>query len=460
MTVTLPQHLAVVALLAVDAVARGVRFRALVPMPLSRAIGVNCCGDAAGALTPAGLGADPVRFAAFQRSGAAGSAIVAAFATELGVNVAATVAAAVLLSGLFTGVAGELERVLAALLAPSSVERTLALVVLPAAVGAAVLVRLRRRLPPRLVSSIREAWPMLLRRRPPLLAAVGALTLLSLAARTAILPVLAAGARGADARLLIVGSFLLILGQSVLPTPAGAGGVDLGFLAGFAHRLGSGAAVQLLVVWRIYTIALGVVVGGLVLARAGAMRRRAVRVEAERPDSTNQDGPPGAGPEALGRDLREPGQQAGPAALGGHALGDFRGGGAVPLDVAVHQLDARAAAGRVEAHLHLAGVRGVGVVLPLAVEVPGEDEAARRLPGQHAAPDGLGPVLGEAVAPAAGPGLDHLAGERRVVDVVAARPPAVDPAGEHLEGLRGRRGHGDAAPHGEIGGLRRHRSSA
>src|SRR5512133_2143153 len=39
----------------------------------------------------------------------------------------------------------------------------------------------------------------------------------------------------------------------------------------------------------------------------------------------------------------------------------------------------------VEAHLDLAGVRGVGVELPAAVDLPGEHDALRRLPGQHAA---------------------------------------------------------------------------
>ncbi len=273
MTLTLPQHLAVVALLALDVLARGLRFRALVPMPLARAVRVTIFGDAAGVLTPAGIGADPVRFAAYRGSGAAGSAVLAAFVTEFSLSVGALVAGAIILSGLFAGAAGELAHRLAALVAPSWAVRALAFGVLPAVISVAAAIRLRRRLPPTLVYHLRDVWAAVRSARPALLVIAGGLTLVSLAARTAVLPVLAAGLPGVRAGMLIVGSYLLLLGQAVIPTPAGAGGVELGFLAGFSGSLAGGDAGRLLLAWRSYTVLLALGAGVLLLARAGWLRR-------------------------------------------------------------------------------------------------------------------------------------------------------------------------------------------
>jgi len=272
-TIAWSQHLAVVALLVLDALARGMRVRALVPMPLARAVGVNLCADAVGSLTPGQIGADPLRFAAFHRSGAAASACLAAFVTEFGASVVAIALGALVLSALFAGAAAELARRLAVLGSPSSALRAVGFVVVPAALSAAAAMRFRHRLPPGLVHHARDVWVAVRRRPPSLLMTVGGLTLLSLAARTAILPVLAAGIPGTRPSLLIVGSYLLLLGQALLPTPAGAGGVELGFIAGFSRSLPVGAAGQLLLLWRFYTLLLAVAVGGLMLARAGWLRR-------------------------------------------------------------------------------------------------------------------------------------------------------------------------------------------
>jgi uncharacterized membrane protein YbhN (UPF0104 family) len=267
-TVSLSQHVIVLALLSVDALARGLRVRAMVPMPLARAVGVNLCGDAAAALTPAGLGADPIRFAALQRSGAAGSAVLAAFVTEFGVGAVATVIGAAVLSGLCAGAAGEFVRRLAWLVSPPARARAVAVVALCAVAGTVVAVGFRRRLPRAMARSLGDAWTAMRHQRPSLVALVGALTLLSMAARTAILPVLAARMPGLHASILIVGSYVLLFGQTVFPTPAGAGGVELGFLAGFSGSLGRGDLSRLLLVWRFYTLALAFLAGALMLVRA------------------------------------------------------------------------------------------------------------------------------------------------------------------------------------------------
>jgi uncharacterized membrane protein YbhN (UPF0104 family) len=101
------------------------------------------------------------------------------------------------------------------------------------------------------------------------------ITLVNIAARVAILPLLAQALdQPPPLAATVVGSFALLYAQAVIPTPAGAGAVELGFLGGAAGNLGA-AETQLLVVWRLYTTVLGTV------ARAGA---RGVAISRRRPD--------------------------------------------------------------------------------------------------------------------------------------------------------------------------------
>jgi uncharacterized membrane protein YbhN (UPF0104 family) len=95
------------------------------------------------------------------------------------------------------------------------------------------------------------------------------LTLLSMAARTAVLPVLAARVPGAHPTSLMASSFVLVFIQGVLPVPAGLGPVELGFAAWFAGTLRGGDVARLLLVWRFYTAALGAVAGAVLLVRVG-----------------------------------------------------------------------------------------------------------------------------------------------------------------------------------------------
>jgi uncharacterized membrane protein YbhN (UPF0104 family) len=86
------------------------------------------------------------------------------------------------------------------------------------------------------------------------------LSLVAIAARVAILPVLALSlADPPPMTLLIFGSFSLLYSQMVLPTPSGAGVVELGFVGGAAGELGSNGS--LLLAWRFYTTGLGVLLG-------------------------------------------------------------------------------------------------------------------------------------------------------------------------------------------------------
>ena len=81
------------------------------------------------------------------------------------------------------------------------------------------------------------------------------LSLFNVVARTLMLPLLAMTLpTHPSLGVMAVGSFVLLYSQLVLPTPAGAGAVDLGFLAGMAGNLGeappTAGRVALLHRWR------------------------------------------------------------------------------------------------------------------------------------------------------------------------------------------------------------------
>jgi uncharacterized membrane protein YbhN (UPF0104 family) len=99
--------------------------------------------------------------------------------------------------------------------------------------------------------------------------ALGAgVSLYNVLARTAVLPILALTLpEHPPLGILLIGSFALLYSQLVLPTPAGVGAVDLGFLAGVAGNLGP-EAPGLLLAWRIYTVGIGAGVGILLAVRA------------------------------------------------------------------------------------------------------------------------------------------------------------------------------------------------
>jgi uncharacterized membrane protein YbhN (UPF0104 family) len=98
--------------------------------------------------------------------------------------------------------------------------------------------------------------------RWPLLASVP-LSLVNIATRVAILPVLAFSLPSPPALgPTAVGSFALLYSQLVLPTPSGVGAVEIGFLGGAAGDLGEGEG-WLLVAWRVYTNGIGLLLGVL-----------------------------------------------------------------------------------------------------------------------------------------------------------------------------------------------------
>jgi len=108
------------------------------------------------------------------------------------------------------------------------------------------------------------------------------------------------------------------------------------------------------------------------------------------------------------------------------------------LPVAVLHRDQRAAAlGRNEGQLDLG--QEIRVVAPLRADLPAEQQARGRLPGQHLAPLRL-VALGIALEPAAvRPGLDDDGDMGVLADGLALGPPIAEAGREELEGARGRR---------------------
>lgn len=89
------------------------------------------------------------------------------------------------------------------------------------------------------------------------------LSLLNIGARVAVLPLLASTLdQPPPLAATIVGSFALLYVQAFIPTPAGAGAVELGFLGGAAGERAAGG--DLLGWWRFYTTIIGTVLGVVV----------------------------------------------------------------------------------------------------------------------------------------------------------------------------------------------------
>src|SRR5260370_23817655 len=105
---------------------------------------------------------------------------------------------------------------------------------------------------------VRRQWRVALahvRRAPWWVLFGGALlTVISLAARALILPVLVWGHPDAPSfGVMFFGSLALLHAPLVVPLPSGGGGIEVAFLSGFAGDFGPGHQVMTLLLWRFYT---------------------------------------------------------------------------------------------------------------------------------------------------------------------------------------------------------------
>ena len=266
----LQAHLVCVALVAVDNVARAWRIQWIV-QGLGHRISfwdsfiLNAFGDAACALTPLRIGGEPARLAGMLRSRVPATAAFVAISLEVLAAWPVIIVAAGWLIWQYAPawwtLAGPRLEAAARAAWPW---------VLVVVVASVVAWRAARRVASpvkHLRRPIRRAlvyW----RRMPrwPLIASIP-MSFINLATRVAILPVLALTLPSPpELGPLMVGSFALLYSQLILPTPSGAGAVELGFLGGAAGDLGENEG-KLLFAWRLYTNGVGVILGVILAAR-------------------------------------------------------------------------------------------------------------------------------------------------------------------------------------------------
>ncbi|HVD33326.1 MAG TPA: lysylphosphatidylglycerol synthase transmembrane domain-containing protein [Gemmatimonadales bacterium] len=258
-------HLVCVALVAVDLLARAWRIQWIVQglghrMTVKDAFILNAFGDAACALTPLRIGGEPARLAGMLRSGVPAPAAFVGISLE----VLAAWPVIILAAGWLAWRYAPAWWLSAGPRLGAAAERAWPWVAVVVLVSVVVWVYARRVASPmvrHLRRPVRRAM-VYWRRMPtwPLLASIP-LSFLNLVTRVAILPVLALTlANPPELGPMTLGSFALLYSQLVLPTPSGAGAVELGFLGGAAGDLGLHEG-WLLLAWRFYTNGIGVLLG-------------------------------------------------------------------------------------------------------------------------------------------------------------------------------------------------------
>lgn len=273
------------ALMAADLLVRAVRLGCFLRgsglrTPLPDLCVAILFGDAACAVTPMRLGGEPARWLGLRSAGVPAGAGVAVLAVEmvayLVVSVASGAAVAWLVGADWWASVGPRLSARADAILPA-----VAAVVLASA-GAWLWVRGRRARRPASPRTAPAAAALRGALGWPLLAAVP-LTLASIFARLAILPILAQSlADPPPIGVLVMGSFALIYGQLFFPTPGGAGAVELLASAGTAGELG-GSAGPVFLAWRAISTGLPVVAGfGVAVWWYGAPAVRAA-LRGERP---------------------------------------------------------------------------------------------------------------------------------------------------------------------------------
>jgi uncharacterized membrane protein YbhN (UPF0104 family) len=261
----LQAHAVCIALVVLDLLVRAWRIAWIMrglgtPLTLREAFIANAFGDAANALTPLRLGGEPARLAGLLRTGTGMTAAL------VGITLEAIASRLVLIAvgaWLIWRYAPEWWQTAGPDLQASAM-RAWPWVALALIIGLLIWWYVRRVVSPATTPMHRPVHRILMyiKRMPrwPLLASIP-LSVAAMSARIAILPLLLLTLpHPPSAAAMIFGSFALLYSQMVLPTPSGAGVVDLGFLGGAAGQLGEGQG-RVLFAWRVYTNGIGIVLG-------------------------------------------------------------------------------------------------------------------------------------------------------------------------------------------------------
>jgi uncharacterized membrane protein YbhN (UPF0104 family) len=283
-------HLLCLALVAADLLARALRIQWLLGglscrITLLEAFRLNAYGDAACAVTPLRIGGEPARLAGMLAARVPASAGFVAISLEVLAAWPVIITAVVTVFLLFGRDWWATASPALASAAASGWPWVVALVMV-SVVAWLVARRWIRRPSARMIRRPLRRVAVYWRRMPalPLLASVP-MTLVNVASRAGLLVVLAQALPQPPALApLVVGSFVLIYSQLFLPTPSGAGVVDLGFLSGAAGDLGP-AEASLLFWWRFYTSGVGILLGAMLFLQARASRRQ-IRYISPQPSDT------------------------------------------------------------------------------------------------------------------------------------------------------------------------------
>lgn len=261
----LQAHLICIGLVAADLLARAWRIQWIVQglghhMTVKDSFILNAFGDAACAITPLRIGGEPARLAGMLRSRVPATAAFVGISLEVLAAWPVILIAAAWLAWEYAPAwwisAGP--RLGAA---AKDAWPWVVLVVVVSAIAWRLAQRVASPVARHLRRPVRRAM-VYWRRMPrwPLVASIP-LSLVNLVTRVAILPVLALTLTDPPAMgPMLLGSFALLYSQLVLPTPSGAGAVELGFLGGAAGDLGESQG-WLLLAWRFYTNGVGVLLG-------------------------------------------------------------------------------------------------------------------------------------------------------------------------------------------------------
>jgi len=258
-------HAICLGLVVLDFLVRGWRIQWIMQglgsrLPLRDAFVVNAFGDAANALTPLRMGGEPARVAGMLRSGVRVTAALVGITLEAVISRLVLIAVAAWLIWQYAPAwwvtAGPSLR--------AGASNAWPWIVLILVAGVLLWCYTQRAVSPatqRLRRPMRRVL-VYLRRMPrwPLVASIP-FSVIPIATRIAILPVLTLTLPSPPPLgPAIFGSFALLYSQMVLPTPSGAGVVELGFLGGAAGELGEGQG-WILLAWRFYTNGLGLFLG-------------------------------------------------------------------------------------------------------------------------------------------------------------------------------------------------------
>ena len=236
----------------------GVVFHAMeLRIPGIDCIALTMLGDAGAALTPWRAGGEPARAFGATRGGAPPTATIVALGLESVVTYIVLFAVGIALAIVFGSSWADAVRHGTHMLAEPWI-------LAGALIVFAVAVFLFRLLPDHIVERVTasglEALKQMRAAPPSEIATLVVLSLVSIVARVAILPIVAASfGEQPPLGVITLASFGLLNGQVLAPTPSGAGAIELAAAAGaFGTKEHTGA---ILAAWRVYTTLLPILLG-------------------------------------------------------------------------------------------------------------------------------------------------------------------------------------------------------